>query len=257
MVRSGLATTQGHLTERGKARLAILKRKFSPERMERAKIRGLLQKGQLGNPEKPKLQAALLKLFQEDKSFALISVRAEAADILGRLKDKEAVPFLIETMERDEQEYVQKNCANSLGKIGDKRAIPALLANIERLKEFPGSEVFTYSVRSLGELKATEAVPVLCELLPKVGFYYETNHAIQRALGDIGDKRAYPALIKSLNSEDFRYAAYALGELRMPEAIPELHNALKRTSRFDPNTADVILDALKKLGDKTRLYDLI
>ena len=56
-------------------------------------------------------------------------VRAEAANILGRIGDKEAVPALIERL-ADTHEEVRRRAAHALGRIADPRAVPALIRTL-------------------------------------------------------------------------------------------------------------------------------
>ncbi|MCK5118511.1 MAG: HEAT repeat domain-containing protein, partial [Candidatus Latescibacteria bacterium] len=58
----------------------------------------------------------------EDTSAA---VRYVAVQLLGSLEDREAVPFLIESL-KDEHRPIRKKAAQSLGMLGDERAIGPL-----------------------------------------------------------------------------------------------------------------------------------
>jgi hypothetical protein len=67
----------------------------------------------------------LEKTLQSDPSF---QVRVQAAAVLGKLGDREAVPILIQTMMEDKHEMVRATCAEALGRLGDPAAKPALKA---------------------------------------------------------------------------------------------------------------------------------
>jgi HEAT repeat protein len=60
---------------------------------------------------------------------------------------------------------------------------------------------------ALGELRAVEAVDVLCAALPRAEWWVTEN--IAWALHDIGDARAVPALISAL---DTRHGIYGPAE---------------------------------------------
>lgn len=62
-----------------------------------------------------------------DRSY---NVRAQAALVLGKLKDRRGVPLLISAL-RDKEAAVRVVAASSLGKLGDAAALPALRACAE------------------------------------------------------------------------------------------------------------------------------
>jgi hypothetical protein len=64
----------------------------------------------------------LSKLLMQDPSY---KVRVQAALVLGKLKDKRAVPALIQALQ-DENESVRGVAATSLGQIGDRAALKPL-----------------------------------------------------------------------------------------------------------------------------------
>ena len=70
------------------------------------------------------------------------------------------------------------------------------------------------------------------------------------ALGELGDRRAVPALIEALGDrykdEAFRAATRALGDIGDREAVPALVRVLEE--RLDRFSVDVV-EALGKLGD--------
>src|SRR3954465_1066470 len=64
----------------------------------------------------------LTRALMTDPSY---KVRVQAALVLGKLRDKRAVPSLMQAL-RDENESVRGVAATSLGQIGDKSAANAL-----------------------------------------------------------------------------------------------------------------------------------
>lgn len=71
------------------------------------------------------------------------------------------------------------------------------------------------------------------------------------ALGHISDKRATDSLIKSLEdvSVEVRFwAAFALGEIGDPKAIPELKRLAARDSAILPHWGSVSLEAQKAIN---------
>src|SRR4051812_19582311 len=74
----------------------------------------------------------LTRTLMQDPSY---KVRVQAALVLGKLKDKRAVPALMQAL-HDENESVRGVAAGSLGQIGDKSAANALLSATNDASEF-------------------------------------------------------------------------------------------------------------------------
>ncbi len=92
-----------------------------------------------------------LKVLQEPNA----EMSKIAAEKLGDLKRKEAVPLLIEHM-KERTALVAAACALALGKIGERReTFPAL---VHTLKNHQDVMVQTASAEALGELRLSEAV---------------------------------------------------------------------------------------------------
>lgn len=70
-------------------------------------------------------EAKLDKLLRELASPHK-SERKDAAKDLGKLKDRRAVPALIQALKHDPEEDVREEAAEALGRIGDRSALPAL-----------------------------------------------------------------------------------------------------------------------------------
>ncbi|MBT3200587.1 MAG: HEAT repeat domain-containing protein [Phycisphaerales bacterium] len=142
-------------------------------------------------------------------------------------------------------------CAN-FGHMDLKRAAPVILAVLER-KIANQSAFLTKVVIALGELGDKRAAPVLLRLL-KIGEFFKGN--VVAALGKIGDKRAIPALLEILK-KDYSlksYAITALGRLKSTGAVPILIKRLEQSKDKDKkvdkwDTVD-ILRALLAIGDK-------
>jgi len=116
--------------------------------------------------------------------------RQAAAHALGELDVKAAVQPLIVTMRSDASDDVRQAATYALGLIGAKRALSPLIAVLADQTNSPG-------------LRGMAA----------------------EALSDVRDRRAVPALLGALGdvSPEVRFwAAFALGELGDPQALPEL-----------------------------------
>jgi HEAT repeat protein len=162
--------------------------------------------------------------------------RYYAAHVLGQIGDKRAVPALIEVLQDETLNY---QAAIVLGHLGDERAIPALLAALERAQtnrkpnQSPNTDMKFYAAYGLMWLKHPRGLPAVAQCLRP------ERHEIQRrwaadALGEFGDKRAVPFLIKALQDKDIEVrvnAIMALGRIGDRTAVPVLKASLKDTSR--------------------------
>ncbi|NOX54375.1 MAG: HEAT repeat domain-containing protein, partial [Planctomycetes bacterium] len=123
----------------------------------------------------------------EDLQSEVPRVRAVAANRLGELRAKQALPVLIDALS-DRSPQVRSEAARALGRIRDPRAVEPL---IRALKD-PDSTVRFYAAWALGELK---------------------------------DPRAADALLQALRDSEWcvrDQAAWALRELRVSDLVPRL-----------------------------------
>lgn len=86
-----------------------------------------------------------------DRSY---NVRAQAAIVLGKLKDRRGVPLLVKAL-ADKEAAVRAMAAASLGKLGDPTAIPALRMRLED----PDGMVRTTVSRAITTIESGEATP--------------------------------------------------------------------------------------------------
>jgi HEAT repeat protein len=162
-----------------------------------------------------------------------VRVRAEAVKELGGIKDKRAVPPLINAL-KDTDSYVRGQAARALGKIEDARAVQPLIDAL--------GDNFTYVRREAAT-----------------------------ALGDIRDARAVIPLINFLKKDD-TYAreevAKSLIKIGLP-AIAPLINAPKENNlklvadayylficMGESGSEGVLIEALYKHGSKKMALDL-
>ncbi len=147
-------------------------------------------------------------------------VRESAANLLGRLGDKEAATALIGTL-KDKSKRVRSRAALALGEIGNRIAVDPL---IETLKKDPDALVRLCVAQSFANMPDRRAVPVLVESLGK-----DRDEDVRRdagvALGVIGGKEAIAALQRALLDKNDRVrmecedALARLGSLSLP--LPE------------------------------------
>jgi len=163
--------------------------------------------------------------------------RAEAADMLGRLRLRVAVPSLVAALD-DPSEDVRTVAARGLAAIRDPAAVPALARALADPSRWTLSLV-AENLMAMGP----SAVPPLLDLLSSDE--HNVRVAAVQILGEIHDPAATPALIEVLHEGDLNLraqAAAALGKLGGSDAERALLAALE-----DPEW-QVRAQAAKALG---------
>ncbi|MFH1808015.1 MAG: HEAT repeat domain-containing protein [Pseudomonadota bacterium] len=190
--------------------------------------------------------------------------RGDVAFLLGELKDKSAVPALVAGIDyavgagRD-KESKSKNSANTkiaeaLGKIGDMTAAEPLIKMLKSRDQY----VQLAAVRALGVLKAPQAVEPLMDITENNENNFMIKNAIM-SLGDIGDAKAIPLLIKMMFFERgvsfYRESSYALFQFGR-DAVPALLDAYEGKNeqvaslKLDPAVAPAkVAVVLGDIGD--------
>jgi HEAT repeat protein len=118
--------------------------------------------------------------------------------------------------------------ARYLGDIGDPAAIEPLI----RLLSVRAFQTRAQAAKSLGQLRATEAVPALLECVERGPEDVMRAWAID-ALGRIGSPEAVPKLVELLSHEEAglrRTTAVALGAIGDSRALDPLHEASRDAS---------------------------
>ncbi len=115
--------------------------------------------------------------------------RYYAAHLLGDLKDPRAIPILVPLLTDSDVNYI---VPGSLGQIGDRSAIKPLLGSLSD----PNPSMRVLAVYALVELKATEALPSLRELLDdnarsNFGKLESVSDAAQAAIAKLQSETAH------------------------------------------------------------------
>ena len=158
-----------------------------------------------------------------EKRLQLRSIQVAADALALQVKaGVQAVPALIEVMERSQDHGTLIVTALALGALKDQRAVPALLAAMKHAHQSFWSHVVL-------------------------------------ALGEIGDPRALPALVKALREEmayhypnEQKEVIIAISKIGGPEAVALLTDALKDQNEDIRNRASDALEMMKNRGTTGR-----
>jgi HEAT repeat protein len=155
-------------------------------------------------------------------------VKAAFARVLGDARDPSSVQPLIDALDLGAGDSatnsMNKDITSALGEIGDAKAIPTLM-KLTRVKD---NYTRIEAINALGQLKAKEAVEPLIDIATDdSGEPFLSKKAIQ-ALGEIGDPRAVPALVKMMFKErrgvsfyvESSYALYQIGQPAADLLVP-------------------------------------
>jgi HEAT repeat protein len=133
----------------------------------------------------------------------------------------------------------------SLGASKDKKAVEFLL----QATGDTDVRVRAKAVQMLGDMRATEATPVLVQYLSQRGTEPQMKQLIIASLGKIGDPTAARPIMeflrRDLDRESRGTAIFALGEIAAPESVSELQQI--EASDQDDRIRQLAADALVKV----------
>jgi HEAT repeat protein len=141
---------------------------------------------------------------------------------LGLVRDREAVPMLLERLTSLTEDQGQAYVALALGMIGDPRAIGPLREVAAKSEFRPDS--LEQAATALALLGDRSAAPKLAEWLAKAGSQ-SAQASIARALGKIGDVRTIQPLLEIAGKKDApaltrAFAIVALGQVGDLDLLP-------------------------------------
>jgi HEAT repeat protein len=201
--------------------------------------------------------------------------RREAAMMLSHLKDKGAIPALIQAL-TDKSSLVRAAVVTALGDLGDSSVVTALTSTLTSDKDVFVRKTAAYTLGRFSEGDSTRALIAALKdkdpevrgaaavalgehadaatISPLISTLSDKNHFVRArgaaALGAIGPAAATAvttliALLKSdPDAEVKRHTAAALGSIGDRSALPALHMAARDS---DPYLADAARASIRKL----------
>ena len=148
-----------------------------------------------------RVQKVLLQALSDKRP----AIRATAIHLLGLRGQRDITPLLIAAL-KDPAESVRIQAIKALGQIGDSTAVSALLETLHTADENMANQIFQ-SIVALGPI----SVPALIAEASNDSPWLRWNCI--RALGEIGDDRAIPVIVKALTDQDHAVAWIAAKEL--------------------------------------------
>lgn len=200
---------------------------------------------------------ALIEAFQAAADNP--KLREEAAEAFARWLTKAAVKPMLEAVDytvgpdKDGAKAKATNRANqkiatALGTLGDKQAVQPL---IRLSKSTKNPYVKRAAIRSLGDLKATEAVDELLEVLEDKDVHNTIRANVVFTLGEIGDPKVVPNLVLALYREKAFFFAHAnlalvkIGEPAVDLLIETMNGKNAEVKRMLEGNVQVLQGALE------------
>lgn len=196
----------------------------------------------------PDTRDALIRSLYDNN----VNVAADAAEILGDLRIKSAVPFLIECMQREP--WLRCAAMRSLGKIGGKDAVKALL-NVSQNEE---SIIVFCVVTALGDSEDPRGINYLADIFKNQDpiLTFAAAHALEKILTNVNQEEIQRAkalirpkplisMLQVRNIDHIGSAVRLLGIFKEKSAIPVILNLYKKSK---PELFTDIENALSNIG---------
>lgn len=209
-----------------------------------------------------KMNESFLPMLHEKlESERRPEVKAALARALGDLKHTSSVEPLTKVLDPGasdmSSQLANKTVVATLGAIGDRRAVPSLVPLLRAKDNYTRIE----AAQVLGAMRAKEAVEPLIALATDETVEPFLNKKAIEALGNIGDPRAAPALVRMLTKErkgksfyvESSFALFQLGQPAADALLPALEGKdeelLKWAKTNGVNPASYAMKAATVLGD--------
>ena len=199
----------------------------------------------------PRIVPTLLRTLQEGRDNR---IRENVVSALGELRDNCAAAPLLGLIDSGDEE-LRLAAAIALREIGDARVLPTFRKGAADAK----CKFQLVAIEGLGRLRDEQSVTLLLQLLRSD--HDDVFLAAVRALGEIGDPVAIPALRKRLRDPVLTPAgaypaAQALARMGQREVLERLRTAAQSGQTYN-NSRGAALAELGALGDQTMLDILL
>jgi HEAT repeat protein len=157
-----------------------------------------------------------------------VEVKEAIARVLGEAKDPASVEPLMNALDfgasESHEKAMNKEIAIALGNLGDKKASGTLIKCLSMRDDYTRIA----AIEALGAMKAGDAVEKLTELASSETEPPFVSKKAIMALGDIGDPKSIPAIVKMMFKErnqvsfymEASYALYQFGEPAADAVLP-------------------------------------
>jgi len=168
---------------------------------------------------------------------------------LARLKDTKSIPDLLNILDGEISENLATSVIYTLGELQAKEAVPYLISYL-RKEEIP-EDVIVKTLLKIGRL----ATDLLIDALQDDDLYIKTCAA--KLLGDIGDRKAVSSLVATLQDDDIFVVdevITSLGKIGDETAIARLIDIYKQDNDYIKNRVKA---AIFNIGDTKAFSVLI
>ena len=203
-------------------------------------LRALQQDTDIGVRER--IVSVLAEVENEDAANALLQllwdneqrIRRKAMDALRKMKPVSIAPTLVKVLDDEENILLQQRAIELIGMLKYTAAEELLIQKLES----PNPDVAFKAAEALGAMRSETAIEPLIKLLQELttdtltSGYRAIGQAVAKALGNIGNPIAVPALLTylaHLNHEESvtdlncaRVTIRALGQIGDSQAVPHL-----------------------------------
>jgi hypothetical protein len=204
------------------------------------------------------LEAGQLQLSARDYAMALRDadpiIRARAARLLGKAKELETLPLIVDTLTKESESSVKVELAQTLRRFAEitnwQSVLPELPTYMMAFLQAPESDVRREAIRVLAYGNMQEGVSKIEALLlhdPSEGVRTQAAFSLGRlkassALGSLAQ-----ALLNDVHEETRKAAAHALAVIDDSQAIPALTIAAKKDRSSEVKAAaSEALDSLRR-----------
>ena len=162
------------------------------------------------------------------------AVRAKTAELLGNLRDAQAIPYLLNLLQKDSYALVRGRAAEALGHFKTETTDAIAQELLKALRDDKSFYVRQFASQSLVNLKDPKTLPSLLKDINHPDAFVRAR--VVEALGQMGDALAVSPLLERLQNDTqatVRWrAAESLGMLKNTQAINNLLEVLQR--EIDP-----------------------